>query len=469
MDQYSILERTTSPLTIGSLSAQIADSVVDAPSTDEPRFPGEDAGRSLAEMAQRDLDAALQLLADRAHYITGASGAAVALRRVEHRDLLCRASAGSNAPQLGTLLSMEYGLSGECVRSRQLVRCDDSERDPRVNKVVCRDLGIACVVVIPVLSDGQVIGVFELFSGQPGAFNDRDLSAILRLSQMVETAVKYAIPTCVIPPVAEAVATNLIPEVQPQVDVDIEAAAAANVEAPIAELPPPAPEPQLPAPIELSVPQKDEPPAPAKKPLFWSAGIHASASPSAGEQPETIAVPPVLRNFQKCQACGFPVSQGRAFCVECEERQWRGQRLPHPAVAPPPPPPTPPPTDSRKFTGLADALRAAHQNSSELKPLPKIAEAKLPDLKPADPTTADDKSTLVAAVPLQISAPTSTVTTEQNSIVPATELPEVSASDNSAPFLSSALPAESWFSSNKYILATLVIVAIIIAAIALLR
>jgi len=35
-----------------------------------PRFPGEDGGHSMAEIAQRDLDAALQLLADRAQYIT---------------------------------------------------------------------------------------------------------------------------------------------------------------------------------------------------------------------------------------------------------------------------------------------------------------------------------------------------------------------------------------------------------------
>src|SRR5208282_2937779 len=62
------------------------------------RFPGEDGGRSLAEMAQRDLDAALQLLADRAQYITGASGVAIALRRDGKNDMLCRASAGLNAP-----------------------------------------------------------------------------------------------------------------------------------------------------------------------------------------------------------------------------------------------------------------------------------------------------------------------------------------------------------------------------------
>ncbi len=156
------------------------------------RFPGEDGGRSLAEMAQRDLDAALQLLADRAQYITGASGAAIALRRNGKNDMLCRASAGSNAPELGALLSTEFGLSGESVRTRQALRCDDAERDARVNREVCRQLGIASVVVMPVVNDDEVLGVFELFSGQANAFGARDVSAIQRLSEMVETAVRLA-------------------------------------------------------------------------------------------------------------------------------------------------------------------------------------------------------------------------------------------------------------------------------------
>src|SRR5438309_10576300 len=63
------------------------------------RFPAEDGGKSLSEMAQRDLNAALQLLAERAQYITGASGAAIALR--EDEELSCRASAGPSAPALG--------------------------------------------------------------------------------------------------------------------------------------------------------------------------------------------------------------------------------------------------------------------------------------------------------------------------------------------------------------------------------
>src|SRR5277367_3637740 len=112
-----------------------------------------DGGHSLAEMAQRDLDAALQLLADRAQYITGASGAAIALRRDGKKDMLSRASTGPNAPELGALLSTEFGLSGESVRTRQPLRCDDAERDLRVNREVCRQMGIESVVVMPVVND----------------------------------------------------------------------------------------------------------------------------------------------------------------------------------------------------------------------------------------------------------------------------------------------------------------------------
>jgi hypothetical protein len=158
-----------------------------------------DAPHSMAEMAQRDLDAALQLLAFRAQYITGASGAAIALRREGRKDMLCRASTGSNAPELGALLSTEYGLSGESVRTRQLLRCDDAERDSRVNREVCRRLGIASVVVMPVVSDDGVLGVFELFSGKAHAFGERDVSAVQRLSEMVETAVRLAHVTQTLP------------------------------------------------------------------------------------------------------------------------------------------------------------------------------------------------------------------------------------------------------------------------------
>jgi hypothetical protein len=326
------------------------------------RFPGEDAGRSLAEVAQRDLDAALQLLADRAQYITGASGAAIALRRIGMKDLQCRASTGSNAPELGALLSTEFGLSGESVRTGRALRCDDAERDARVNQDVCRKMGIASVVVMPVVNDDEVLGVFELFSGKAHAFGERDLSAVRRLSEMVEIAVRLAeaaeklpeklkkaeetVPAAAalpLAPLAQAATAAPTEKAEQILDFDIPEPAAAKLVEPrtpaadtplmktaeiqaviptasgekIAEIAPtakPANEPAAPA-----VPAA---PAAEKKALFWS----AADSPAEGTKVETDQsnVPPVLRSLRKCEACGFPVSAGRQLCVECEEKSWKG-------------------------------------------------------------------------------------------------------------------------------------------------
>lgn len=155
------------------------------------RFPGEDGGQSLAAMAQRDLIATLQLLAERAQYITGATGAAIALR--DEGEMTCRASAGTSAPEVGAHLQVDSGLSGESVRTRKTLRCDDAATDPRVNRESCEALGIASVVVMPLARGKEVIGVFELFSDKPNVFQARDITALERMGAMVFTAMEHAL------------------------------------------------------------------------------------------------------------------------------------------------------------------------------------------------------------------------------------------------------------------------------------
>lgn len=270
-------------------------------------FPGEDRGHSLAEMAQRDLDAALHLLADRAQYITGASGAAIALRQEGEIDMLCRASAGMNAPELGARLSAEFGLSGESVRTRQPLRCDDAERDARVNRESCRALGISSVAVMPVLSDGEVLGVFELFSGQPNAFGERDVAALQRLAEMVETAARFA-RAAGFPGDAG----------QPAVSDGRNFATVLDEESTLGDS---TGEPTM-------VPSE---PALVLKPLLWSASGAGSDAVDPNEDLICESLPKyggetlALRGLHKCEACGFPVSEGRKLCVDCEEKSWRGQ------------------------------------------------------------------------------------------------------------------------------------------------
>ncbi len=311
------------PLVISAAKVEAAPTTVPSPPSDHHAVTP-NCSLSLAEMAEHDLDAALQLLAERAQYITGASGAAIALRRGRHNDMLCRASTGASAPELGTLLSMEYGFTGESVRTLQTLFCKDAETDSRVNREGCRKLGIASVVAMPIICEGQALGVFELFSGKPSAFVERDFAALRRLGEMVETAVKHA--------AAESVTMqDIAGESAAGRHETFESSATISVESSLSEakagaVPVSTSDSSTAAENDSEVEEKTEVERSAQKPLYWSAAMRTEGGQApAPETRESIPVPAVLRDLKKCKACGFPVSQGRTLCVECEEKQWRGQ------------------------------------------------------------------------------------------------------------------------------------------------
>jgi putative methionine-R-sulfoxide reductase with GAF domain len=137
-----------------------------------------------------DLDGALQLLAERALTFTRATGAAIAL--TDGASMICRASAGQDAPGLGARFSIGSGFSGECVRTGELLRCDDSETDPVVDRESCRGLGIRSMIAVPIRWDDAVIGLLEVFSPEPYAFNTNDPLALKRLAGICGAAVHRA-------------------------------------------------------------------------------------------------------------------------------------------------------------------------------------------------------------------------------------------------------------------------------------
>jgi putative methionine-R-sulfoxide reductase with GAF domain len=137
-----------------------------------------------------DLDAALRLLAQRAQTFTRASGAAIAL--TEGASMICRASSGQDAPAVGARFSIGTGFSGECVRTGQLLRCDDSETDPFVDRESCRLLGIRSIIAVPIRWDDAVIGLLEVFGPEPYAFSTNDPLALKRLAGIISSAVHRA-------------------------------------------------------------------------------------------------------------------------------------------------------------------------------------------------------------------------------------------------------------------------------------
>src|ERR1700746_3043045 len=111
------------------------------------------------------LDEVLQLVAERAQAITGAHGIAIAL--AEGDEIICRASVGTMAPDRGMRLDAKAGFSGACFRTGRIIRCDDSEKDPRVNVEACRRLGTRSMVAVALLGQQSVGGLLEAFWTEP--------------------------------------------------------------------------------------------------------------------------------------------------------------------------------------------------------------------------------------------------------------------------------------------------------------
>jgi putative methionine-R-sulfoxide reductase with GAF domain len=239
---------------------------------------------------ETELDSALQLLVERAQYITGATGTALALPRGE--EMVCRASAGSSAPAVGARLQVLSGLTGESITRRQLLRCDNAETDPRVNLEACRALGIASIVVLPLLRrNGEVRGLFELFSDHPYAFEERDLVALERMADLTLTALDLA---------EQRQNFKAAPSPGREPEKPVEPATASGAR-PVSA-------------ISLQPEFTEAPVLPAGSPV-----ISPSLS-STGPGLEPAAVPEAMLRVQKCTSCGFPVSEGRTLCLDCEKK-----------------------------------------------------------------------------------------------------------------------------------------------------
>jgi len=134
------------------------------------------------------LDDVLQLVAESAVAITGADGLAIAL--AENNEIVLRTSAGMIRPDKGARIDRDSAFSGACFRTAQIITCDDTDVDARVNLQACRKLGARSMVAVPLCGHRRVIGVLEAFSSWPFGFNDSDVRNLTLLAELVLGALR---------------------------------------------------------------------------------------------------------------------------------------------------------------------------------------------------------------------------------------------------------------------------------------
>lgn len=138
-----------------------------------------------------DLGAVMQLVTQQTQELTKAAGAIVEF--AEGEEMVYRAAAGIAEPQLGLRLKRFGSLSGQCVHEGQILRCDDSESDPRVDREACRKVGLRSMIVVPLKHNDATVGVLKVVSPSTNAFSDDDIQLLGLMSELIASAMFHAV------------------------------------------------------------------------------------------------------------------------------------------------------------------------------------------------------------------------------------------------------------------------------------
>jgi signal transduction histidine kinase/ActR/RegA family two-component response regulator/CHASE3 domain sensor protein len=131
-------------------------------------------------LAPLDVTQVYAVLAEEAMVLTGADAAVV--ETVDGDELVYVAATGSLLEHLGLRVRLDGSLSGWSVRARELLCCEDTETDPRVDQAACRRTGIRSMVVAPLFHQDEAIGVLKVAATVPQRFSSADVAALELLS-----------------------------------------------------------------------------------------------------------------------------------------------------------------------------------------------------------------------------------------------------------------------------------------------
>ena len=137
-----------------------------------------------------DRDAMCALVAERAMTLTKATGAAIELEDGEY--MVCQQACGSALPAVGLRLPKKNTLSGRCVEMQVPLTSDDTENDPQVDKAVCKRVGAASLVCVPLFHVDKAIGVLAVVSSEKQHFNDGDMGTLALLAGVIGSSMANA-------------------------------------------------------------------------------------------------------------------------------------------------------------------------------------------------------------------------------------------------------------------------------------
>jgi GAF domain-containing protein len=153
-------------------SATQAAAVLDA--VDERERASQCVVSAFVHTATLEFQAALQLLVERARFVSGARSVAIALE--QDGQFVYSAASGESAPETGVAAGLSQPSLRDCIGQRKIIRSHAGGDFP---------FGLN----VPILREGKAAGFLELHGGS--AFEDRDCEAVQRIAEMIDTAIDH--------------------------------------------------------------------------------------------------------------------------------------------------------------------------------------------------------------------------------------------------------------------------------------
>jgi diguanylate cyclase (GGDEF)-like protein len=148
--------------------------------------------KTQSEIAAADLDSGevMRLVAQRAQELTGASAGVIEVP--DREEMVYTVTTGDATPYLGIRLDRDSSLSGLALDLDQVLHCNDTEVDPRIDRAASRRVNARSMIAVPLRHDGDAFGVLKVYSSDPNAFGPEQVETLQLLTESISAQMAHA-------------------------------------------------------------------------------------------------------------------------------------------------------------------------------------------------------------------------------------------------------------------------------------
>ncbi len=157
-----------------------------------PALPG--AAEHLGELIRQTIDPLqlVQRVADQLVAMVDAADGVLIGLLIDGESIRYVCGSGNLSRFAGERLAVRGSLSGQAIRMRRTLTTDDTESDGRVNRDATRAFAVRSSVCVPLGRGTEPVGILNVSSTTPGAFDAQDIALLSGLAEFVSTVIGAA-------------------------------------------------------------------------------------------------------------------------------------------------------------------------------------------------------------------------------------------------------------------------------------